>query len=402
MQQPSGNPEGQMTTGLAHWRSCPTGVPSPLRQREKLFSLMVGPWSSEFPSLLGASAYPFPLPKKLPSPPGGRCHAVTPFTGDRYSIVWFTLMAHEKATAASREALRGNTWPTPALQSFWGGLLAPPKGLRQSGIRTKLGLGDEFPAAIQYSGTSLTKDALVLRFVLNFVLTPLAMESLCALSRAARRECLRPESWQDSVVDTDAIAPSGRQAFRHWQLWAGARAVVHGRWACTNVSLLMSGRFGTWRWQGRQGSAWVRAGGEGGNRLVCVSQRPVPAMTVSVRFQQRPAQTTCIGLVSTNQVSQITASVFGESPRNTFVGAIFVEGDRVFLVCGEETLCASKLRLSDGCLVTIGVHAQQLAVEVSPKVVRAPARIDMSERSWFASVVMHEEIAIQPCWTLLG
>ena len=121
-----------------------------------------------------------------------------------------------------------------------------------------------------------------------------------------------------------------------------------------------------------------------------------------MRLQQRPAQTTCIGLVSTNQVSQITASVFGESPRNTFVGAIFVEGDRVFLVVGEETLCASKLRLSADCLVTVGVRAQQLAVEVSSKVVRAAARIDMSERSWFASAIMHEEIAIQPCWTLLG
>ena len=85
---------------------------------------------------------------------GHRCHCVTPFRGERYSLVYFTLSGHEKASAPNRAALRGNAWPTPVLARYWASVLAPPKGLNQSGIRVALGLGEEFPACIMYSGTS--------------------------------------------------------------------------------------------------------------------------------------------------------------------------------------------------------------------------------------------------------
>ena len=111
------------------------------------------------------------------------------FEGERCSLVWFTFMGHEKASSANTDALKGAVSPTAALQTYWASLLAPPKGPRQSGIRAKLGL-DDIPAAIQYSGTSLTKDAATLRLVLHYAIRPREMDTFCALNKAALRECL--------------------------------------------------------------------------------------------------------------------------------------------------------------------------------------------------------------------
>ena len=138
--------------------------------------------------------------------------------------------------------LRNNVWPSAELARYWASLLAPPKGLNQIGIRVALGLGEEIPACIMYSGTSLAMNSTLLRSTLGFCVTPLGMGTLCAICRAAHRECLNSATWNGCCVDASVISPVGRQAFRHWELWKGARTVVHGRWALTNVSLLMKGR----------------------------------------------------------------------------------------------------------------------------------------------------------------
>lgn len=322
---------------------------------------------------------------------------MTPFRGERYSLVYFTLLGHEKASAANRAALRGNAWPTPVLARYWASVLAPPKGLNQSGIRVALGLGEEFPACIMYSGTSLARNSTLLRCALSFCLTPLAMGTLCAICRAAHQECLNPATWHGCCVDASAISPAGRQAFRHWELWKGARAVVHGRWALTNVSLLMSGRWAMWQWRVARGSPFHKRG----DAVVCVSHRPVPT-SVTMRAQTSAEHTTvAVGLVSTNQPGEIAKAVFGNSSRALFAGVVFVEGDRAFLVVGDETLKVSRLRLTAGSYVSVGVNSRELVVEVSGQVISADAQIDVTAGHWFATAAMRENLTVQPCWSLL-
>ena len=101
------------------------------------------------------------------------------------------------------------TCPTDEFQDYWRSTLAPPKGLHQSGIRSKLFSVEDLPGAIQYSGTSLTKHKIVLTSVLNFLLEPLVMPILCALSRSARKECMSEGAWESSIVDASRIRPVG-------------------------------------------------------------------------------------------------------------------------------------------------------------------------------------------------
>ena len=82
---------------------------------------------------------------------GKRCHSVTNFKGERYSLVFFTLLGFEKVREEDKEILKGLTWPTEGLQEYWRSILAPPKGLQQSGIRSKLFRVEDLPGAIQYS-----------------------------------------------------------------------------------------------------------------------------------------------------------------------------------------------------------------------------------------------------------
>ena len=81
---------------------------------------------------------------------GSRCHSVTPFEGERYSLVYFTTPGYAKASAADREMLVASAWPTDASQLHFAVLLAPPKGNRQRGIRSACGLAER-PAALQRS-----------------------------------------------------------------------------------------------------------------------------------------------------------------------------------------------------------------------------------------------------------
>ena len=183
---------------------------------------------------------------------GKRAHAVTSFRGERYSLVFFTLQGFERAGEADREFLKGMTWPTDDILEYWRSILAPPKGLHQSGIRSKLFSVEDLPGAIQYSGTSLTKHKTVLIGVLNFLLEPLVMPALCALSRAARKECMSEGAWEGSIVDASKIRPLGYKAFTHWKLWKNAQAVVSGAWASRNVSLMVAPGFKTWCWDLRK------------------------------------------------------------------------------------------------------------------------------------------------------
>ena len=317
------------------------------------------------------------------------------FEGERYSLVWFTLMGHEKATSANRDALKGAVWPTAALQTYWASLLAPPKGPRQSGIRAKFGL-DDIPAAIQYSGTSLTKDAATLRLVLNYAISPREMDTLCALNKAALRECLSLATWQGSIVNTSALRPLGRRAFSHWRLWTRARAVIHGAWACSNVSLLMSGAFAPWRWRTRHSSPWLRTID---NKFVCVSHSPIPTSRVTVHLSA-VGLPLCIGIIDTSSPAEIALACFGQSARHAFLGGVFLDCGRVLLCTGEDDAVAARLGLAQGCFVSVGCGAQELLVEANGKAVRAATRADLCGRYWFCAAAMSERVGVQPCWAL--
>ena len=108
-----------------------------------------------------------------------------------------------------------------------------------------------------------------------------------------------------------------------------------------------------------------------------------------------------VGLVSTNQPGEIAKAVFGNSSRALFAGVVFVEGDRAFLVVGDETLKVSRLRLTEGSYVSVGVNSRELVVEVSGQVISADAQIDITAGHWFATAAMRENLSVQPCWSLL-
>ena len=112
--------------------------------------------------------------------------------------------------------------------------------------------------------------------------------------------------------------------------------------------------------------------------------------------------TVAVGLVSTNQPGEVAAAVFGGSSRAQFARAVFVEGNPVFLVVGDETLQVSRLRLTAGTYVSVGVsNSRELVVEVSGQVITAPAQIDITAGHWFATAAMRENLTVQPCWSLL-
>ena len=88
---------------------------------------------------------------------GRRCHCVTPFKGERYSIVFFTAPEHNKVLPSVVELLvsLGATWPNEENQRYYRSLIAPPKGNSKS-IRLMFGYED-LPSALQRSGTPLVQ-----------------------------------------------------------------------------------------------------------------------------------------------------------------------------------------------------------------------------------------------------
>ena len=228
--------------------------------------------------------------------------------------MFFTLQGFERAGEADREFLKGMTWPTDDILEYWRSILAPPKGLHQSGIRSKLFSVEDLPGAIQYSGTSLTKNKTILTGVLSFVLEPLVMPVLCALSRAARKECMGEGAWEGSIVDASKIRPVGYKSYTHWKLWKKAQFVVSGAWANRNVSLMMAPDFKTWCWELRKKTPWVKVDG----KFVAVSQMPVPTSRVTVRALDVLAFPLSLGFVNSRNPRQIVNALFNESPRYFF------------------------------------------------------------------------------------
>ena len=380
---------------------------------------------------------------------GRRCHAVTPFTGgSRYSIVFFTLQGFDKASAASKEALKGAPWPSHASQSYWGSLLSPPKGHGQRGILSSFGFEDK-PPAIQFCRKSITKLKSLFRHVLNFVIDPALMSTLTALDRIAQEQCLSPTSWEGSIVDTSRLKPVGSQAHRHWKVWQKvggtkmgycekgvwtslgnpgggyggvcgnalcsayvhilpypglptlsspsfaapharsskkARAVVNGLWAGRNVSLMTSRLYVIWRWEVRDGSKWVPTVS---GKYVCVSRRRVPADRVTVRARISDSVSSPlsigIGFIDTKDPQQIVQTVSGTSSTFCFRGGILNTILRYWILTEGAQFQSEPLA------------AQESTGEFLLEIVdlRAPS---VSEGNYLAAVV-DTPLDLEPCWT---
>ncbi len=106
--------------------------------------------------------------------------------------------------------------------------------------------------------------------VLSYVLTPIAMSEVCAVSRQLCRRAWSLEAWTGSLIDGTSIRPAGKLAFMHFRLWRRAYAVLAGKWQWGCVSLLLSQQFVLWRWEGGN-DHFVQVG----NKWVLHSSRPV-------------------------------------------------------------------------------------------------------------------------------
>ena len=177
-----------------------------------------------------ASAKAFDTRREMVLFDGNRCHAVTPYEGERYSLVFFTCPGYLGLATSHKNTLIdiGAVWPDEESKAYWASLLGPPTGSCRN-IRELFGY-DEKPGAIQSCGTPLTKLETNVANILSFVVEPLHMHIICTCSRSMCAAAMTPNAWAEVVVDTATIRPMGARAHVHFKLWKQAH-VIHGSWA---------------------------------------------------------------------------------------------------------------------------------------------------------------------------
>ncbi len=240
-----------------------------------------------------------------------RAHLVTDFTGERYSVVYYSIHQFAKASANVVAFLRGCgvQFPTEETRAYFSSLVAPPRGYTEYGgcqrsIREAFGYEEKpqvrFFLESKRSLATMTEDAL--NAVLSMVLSPMSMSTLCALSRRMKTLASSNVSWEGTAVDTHDIRPAGRLAHNHFGCWTKARYIVDGKWSGANISLMMGRVFQTWRWAERDGSPFLKAGPQ----HIMVSQRPVGLhATVMFKITDCPQGSVNIGLCNTREPLEI-------------------------------------------------------------------------------------------------
>ena len=83
---------------------------------------------------------------------------------------------------------------------------------------------------------------------LSFVLAPLLMCTLCAVSRRFLDACWRPTAWSDTLVDAGQNRPHGLQAHEHHTLWWRAVGVVCRPCAFGSVCFHIFYGWRPWHW----------------------------------------------------------------------------------------------------------------------------------------------------------
>jgi len=170
---------------------------------------------------------------------GGRCHAIAPFEGEFYSLVFSTCGSYVLLTQKPKKTLVeiGANWPDEQACAYWDSQLGPSRSATNN-------IGE----AIQRSSApfiSIGQEAMT--HVFSFMLTPVSMHILCACCKACQDAAYSPNAWRDSVIEAAKIKPVGSRAKSHFKLWTNASAVTTGVWAYQNVGVMLSD-IRLWRW----------------------------------------------------------------------------------------------------------------------------------------------------------
>ena len=251
---------------------------------------------------------------------GTRAHAVAPYFGERYSLVYFTHVCYKRAPDMSFLTDAGAPVPTEATLNYLISRLAPAmgysRGCKAQSIEGFLGRTQR-PTMIQWAAlkglSDVSDDAA--SSVLSYVLTPDLVSTIGALSRRFRKLALSPYSWKETAVDASTIRPAGCNAHRHFLLWDLCAYVVNGQWALSNVSLLMS-KVCAWRWLKRDGSEFIQVG----DQHVLVSQFPSGSnATLDFRLSKLRGRV-AIGISSSREPTEILGKDCGVTTMCGFVG----------------------------------------------------------------------------------
>ena len=235
---------------------------------------------------------------------GNRCHAVQPFVGERFSLVFFVQSHFSRAPKTELAFLEENGLgvPTEGDLRFFAGLLSPPKGYgrgaQQQTIRRCLGLAEKPPTlSFKSAGIFDTGDAMSL--ILSFVLQPTSIEALSAVSVRFDTTTHDLASWRNVRVDGTGHRPAGLAAHGHWRLWRFACFVVYSPWMHANMGLLMHKRLKCWRWIGGGKFRLFRG------YHVLTSQFPVHPVSVNMLVVGRATASVAVVVANTKDPYEI-------------------------------------------------------------------------------------------------
>ncbi len=238
---------------------------------------------------------------------------------------------------------------------------------------------------LHFRGTSLfAADASALwELILKFIVSPEEMTTLCAISRAAAKASWTPATWDGNCVNTTRLKPRGSLAMRHHQLWKRARYVVGGRWQYRCISLLLSRKFGLWRWAKGGGSSVIVAGG-GPTYTVQMARAPV-TLPASMIIEHGSAEKVYVGLAREQaDPLAIVACILGSKKRKR---------------C-ENAFCFAELGdLEEGQLLRLG--AESLQVDDNWQVPLVGRSGKKMRRGVVPAVVSVTGCSILPCWSLV-
>ena len=251
---------------------------------------------------------------------GRRGHEVQPFTGERFSLVFFCTSAFARAREDAVAFVSGLGAHMPTSASLERApRLAPPRGYdfgrQQTSMREVCGM-DAMPTYISWSVASLGNiDSHCLDKCLSFVISSALMSCLCAVSKTISAAAHRPSSWCGTVVNASGRRPAGRAAMTHFKSWLRAKAVVAGNWERGSLSFLVDGLWVAW--------AFVHPQGANANALV--SRLPIPSSDVLLMFcaNREIGEDIFVGIATdTGNHAEITSALHGRPSQGTVVAAV--------------------------------------------------------------------------------
>ena len=244
---------------------------------------------------------------------GLRVHAVTPYTGKRYSIVYFTHNCFRRADEAILQCLHRP--PTEAVLINLRDMLCPPRGYDQKfktqtiaeclfGVSTR---PHSESWAAQKSISNLQDDAL--QAILSFVLTIGSAWGIAAVNRRCSSMIFRSGSWAGTVVDSTNILPAGIRAQNLWKAWGSAKYVVTGQWALTHVSLRLARKHWVWLWKlSADSSPYFKIPGG----MLLVGNQPSRRFSCEFLLDKIPNGRLAVGLSNSSDPTEIARAIRGE------------------------------------------------------------------------------------------